>query len=101
RSAVNWNMSMVARSARRSAGGVRCERGLPIMTMHIVPETGDDVSRQWEHQAIRCLVQESARSADTHLLKLKLPGFPHIDFYFKDESSHPSGSLKHRLARSL
>ncbi len=46
-------------------------------------------------------MQESARSADTHLLKLDLPGFPHIDFYFKDEASHPSGSLKHRLARSL
>jgi cysteine synthase A len=30
-----------------------------------------------------------------------LPSHPGIDFYFKDESSHPSGSLKHRLARSL
>lgn len=57
--------------------------------------------RHWENKAIRSLVQESARSADTHLLKLNLPGFPDIDFYFKDESSHPSGSLKHRLARSL
>ncbi|MGB8715964.1 MAG: PLP-dependent cysteine synthase family protein [Rhodanobacteraceae bacterium] len=58
-------------------------------------------SRQWENGAVQCLMQESARSADTHLLKLKLPGFPDIDFYFKDEASHPSGSLKHRLARSL
>ncbi len=56
---------------------------------------------RWEREAVRCLVQESARSADTHLLRLKLPSFPGIDFYFKDESSHPSGSLKHRLARSL
>lgn len=71
------------------------------MTLDRHPGTDGDISRQWEHGAIRCLVQESARSADTHLLKLKLPGFPYIDFYFKDESSHPSGSLKHRLARSL
>jgi cysteine synthase len=30
-----------------------------------------------------------------------LAGFEGIDLYFKDESSHPTGSLKHRLARSL
>jgi cysteine synthase A len=30
-----------------------------------------------------------------------VPGFPGIDLYLKDESSHPTGSLKHRLARSL
>lgn len=41
------------------------------------------------------------RSADTHLIPVSLPGFPGIHFYFKDESVHPSGSLKHRLARSL
>lgn len=59
------------------------------------------MDRKWVHQAIACLEQESARSADTHLLKLDLPEFPSITFYFKDESSHPTGSLKHRLARSL
>lgn len=57
--------------------------------------------RHWVHQALAKLAQESARSADTHLLKLNFPGFPGIDFYFKDEASHPTGSLKHRLARSL
>jgi cysteine synthase A len=30
-----------------------------------------------------------------------LPRFPGIALYLKDESSHPTGSLKHRLARSL
>src|SRR5699024_8215450 len=30
-----------------------------------------------------------------------LPAFPGIPLYFKDESAHPTGSLKHRLARSL
>ena len=61
----------------------------------------DDKSNIWLHAAISSLEQEAARSADTHLLKLDLAGFPGIDFYFKDESSHPTGSLKHRLARSL
>ncbi len=55
----------------------------------------------WLHEAIAKLAQESSRSADTHLLKLNFPGFANIDFYFKDEASHPTGSLKHRLARSL
>src|SRR5436853_268280 len=41
------------------------------------------------------------RSADTHLWKLDLPALAGIDFYLKDESTHPTGSLKHRLARSL
>ncbi|MGH8109283.1 MAG: PLP-dependent cysteine synthase family protein [Arenimonas sp.] len=58
-------------------------------------------NRVWLHSAIGSLEQEAARSADTHLLKLDLPGFTGIHFYFKDESSHPTGSLKHRLARSL
>lgn len=58
-------------------------------------------NRAWVHSAITSLEQEAARSADTHLLKLDFPGFPGIHFYFKDESSHPTGSLKHRLARSL
>ena len=60
-----------------------------------------DTERQWVNQALACLAQEAARSADTHLLKLNFPGFQGIDFYFKDEAAHPSGSLKHRLARSL
>ena len=58
-------------------------------------------SREWVRDAIAALQREAARSADTHLLHVALPDYPHIDFYFKDESSHPSGSLKHRLARSL
>src|SRR6478752_6419141 len=58
-------------------------------------------ARGWLHWALTCLQQEAARSADTHLLKLNFRAFPDIDFYFKDEAAHPSGSLKHRLARSL
>jgi len=57
--------------------------------------------REWSRHALGQLRQEAARSADTHLLHLAFPGFPGIDFYFKDEAAHPTGSLKHRLARSL
>ena len=57
--------------------------------------------RAWVNGALAQLQREAARSADTHLLHVELPAFPGIAFYFKDESAHPSGSLKHRLARSL
>lgn len=55
----------------------------------------------WTRHAISRIEADYQRSADTHLIFLKLSGFPDIDFYLKDESTHPSGSLKHRLARSL
>ena len=57
--------------------------------------------RRWVHGALAELAREAARSADTHLLRVDLPAFPGIRFYFKDEAAHPTGSLKHRLARSL
>ncbi|MDK2123917.1 PLP-dependent cysteine synthase family protein [Parachitinimonas caeni] len=57
--------------------------------------------QQWVCEAIRKIEADFNRSADTHLIPLKLPAYPGIDIYLKDESSHPTGSLKHRLARSL
>lgn len=60
-----------------------------------------DPSREWVISAIEKLTRDVNRSADTHLIPFPLPGFPGVDLYFKDESVHPSGSLKHRLARSL
>lgn len=57
--------------------------------------------RSWTQEAIRLIEADFQRSADTHLIPLALPGFAGIELYFKDESSHPTGSLKHRLARSL
>ena len=56
---------------------------------------------QWCREAVRKIEADFQRSADTHLIPLGLPAFPAIHLYFKDESSHPTGSLKHRLARSL
>ncbi|MGL4995482.1 MAG: PLP-dependent cysteine synthase family protein [Deefgea sp.] len=58
-------------------------------------------SRVWLQNAILTIEADFNRSADTHLIPIHLPSFPNIDFYLKDESSHPTGSLKHRLARSL
>lgn len=58
-------------------------------------------SRDWVNRAIRQIESDFQRSADTHLIKLDLPALDGIDLYLKDESTHPSGSLKHRLARSL
>ena len=58
-------------------------------------------SRDWQREAIRRIEADFQRSADTHLIPLSLAGYAGIEIYLKDESSHPSGSLKHRLARSL
>jgi cysteine synthase A len=57
----------------------------------------------WLSQAISLIEADYLRSADTHLIALNLPAFAvdGIDLYLKDESTHPTGSLKHRLARSL
>jgi cysteine synthase len=58
-------------------------------------------SRGWVHEAIAKVEADANRSADTHLLVFPLPAQWGIDLYLKDESTHPTGSLKHRLARSL
>ena len=55
----------------------------------------------WIHQSVRTIEADFARSGDTHLLRVDIPGAPDVHLYLKDESIHPTGSLKHRLARSL
>ncbi len=57
--------------------------------------------RLWVDNAIQTIEADFNRSADTHLLRVPLPAAPAVALYLKDESTHPSGSLKHRLARSL
>jgi cysteine synthase A len=64
-------------------------------------DRSDDVVRDWALTAIGLVEADANRSADTHLLPFPLPASWGIDLYLKDESSHPTGSLKHRLARSL
>lgn len=59
------------------------------------------MNNAWVKHAISEIEADFQRSADTHLIRLNLPTFPGIYLYLKDESTHPTGSLKHRLARSL
>ncbi|MBM4520845.1 pyridoxal-phosphate dependent enzyme [Rhodococcus hoagii] len=58
-------------------------------------------SRAWVDNAVRLIEADAQRSADTHLLRYPLPPEWNVQLYLKDESSHITGSLKHRLARSL
>jgi cysteine synthase len=64
----------------------------------------DGADRAWVYDAIRKVEADANRSADTHLHVFPLPTSlrdKDVDLYLKDESVHPTGSLKHRLARSL
>jgi cysteine synthase A len=64
-------------------------------------DRSDEADRVWVHAAIATVEADANRSADTHLLVVPLPASWGIQLYLKDESTHPTGSLKHRLARSL
>ncbi|MGO4385460.1 PLP-dependent cysteine synthase family protein [Specibacter sp. RAF43] len=66
-----------------------------MSTQQAAPDWG------WTGRAMKILQAENNRSADTHLHKVDLPRPWGVDLYVKDESSHRTGSLKHRLARSL
>ncbi|KUI35282.1 lyase [Mycobacterium sp. IS-1496] len=61
--------------------------------------------RAWVDNAVRLIEADARRSADTHLLRYPLPSAwgegCGVALYLKDESTHITGSLKHRLARSL
>jgi len=54
----------------------------------------------WTCRAIAAFEAEATRSADTHPIRLDVPAFQGMPLHFKDESVHPTGSLKHRLGRS-
>ncbi|MGB3230658.1 MAG: pyridoxal-phosphate dependent enzyme, partial [Mycobacterium sp.] len=62
-------------------------------------------SRSWVDSAVRLIGADTKRSADTHLLRYPLPSSwtkdVDVSLYLKDETTHITGSLKHRLARSL
>jgi cysteine synthase A len=61
----------------------------------------NDKDRAWVSEAIRVVDADANRSADTHLHVFPMPSDLGVELYLKDESVHPTGSLKHRLARSL
>ncbi|MER7990610.1 pyridoxal-phosphate dependent enzyme [Streptomyces noursei] len=63
------------------------------MTGHPAPP-----SATW---AARASARLAADAAPTPLRPLRLPALPGIDLHVKDESAHPTGSVKHRLLREL
>lgn len=86
---------------------VRAQRGSGV-PIRLVPVSAADFpqvvrsdDRAWADEAIRIITAEANRSADTHLYSVPLPEHWGIELFIKDESTHRSGSLKHRLARSL
>ncbi|GAX79107.1 hypothetical protein CEUSTIGMA_g6547.t1 [Chlamydomonas eustigma] len=97
-------MSRRASSKVRSHNGTTFQHNTPVITSPppsvCRPRSGDST---WIRDAVFEIRADSHRSADTHLFRVNMPAFQRhgVDFYLKDESSHPTGSLKHRLARSL
>src|SRR5215217_4990013 len=97
------------RTGRRSHG--RLEMSTPLAPEHGIRDTARVTTsangrerlgaRAWLNEAVRRVEADANRSADTHLHVFPLPAAWGIDLYLKDESVHPTGSLKHRLARSL
>ena len=61
----------------------------------------NDSGRAWLAQPLQQIGADVRRSADSHLNPLSLPEAQGVDVSFKDESTHPPASLKHRLARLL
>src|SRR5579863_8031740 len=66
-----------------------------------LPAERPGYTRGWADEAVAAIEADQCRTADTHLIRLIVPALRGIDIYLKDESTHPTGSLKHRLARSL
>ncbi|MCW2523860.1 MAG: cysteine synthase [Frankiales bacterium] len=85
------------------ADGSRADTGElgAVVEQFLDVERGSRRDRAWSDEAVRRVQADANRSADTHLLRFELPADWGIDLYLKDESTHPTGSLKHRLARSL
>src|SRR4051794_5415297 len=61
----------------------------------------DERAQAWRKEGLRALAADGHRSGDTNLLRLWCPATPGLSVYLKDESNHKTGSLKHRLGRSL
>src|SRR5690606_102272 len=94
----------IPRARRRGSHGcittAQSEHDASTVTTRIVDHY-DGRKRAWVKEAVRLLHAGAARCADTHVFQFPLPRDWGIDLYVKDESVHPSGSLKHRMARAL
>ncbi|WP_022721054.1 PLP-dependent cysteine synthase family protein [Rhodopseudomonas sp. B29] len=81
---------------------VAMARNLAAEPKRVVGLFGKEAAEQeWVRNAVDILEADARRSADTHLFRVRFPGLQGLDVYFKDESTHPTGSLKHRMGRSL
>lgn len=67
----------------------------------IAPERRRQVARDWVAGAMPILRRGDCQAADTPLFKVDCPELAGIGIFVKDETRHPSGSLKHRLAHAL
>lgn len=56
---------------------------------------------EWARRAIALLTADRAAEAPTPLLRFPLPDDWPLALFIKDESAHPTGSVKHRFARDL
>ncbi|MEU2027211.1 pyridoxal-phosphate dependent enzyme [Streptomyces sp. NPDC016469] len=55
----------------------------------------------WAADAIQRILEDGLGLTPTPLRALSLPAIRDIVIYLKDESAHPTGSMKHRLVRAM
>jgi cysteine synthase A len=101
RRAVGKLLSLSRAPVRRAVWRVETKMGETVFVTAVAKRRERLGSRVWADEAVRRLEADANRSADTHLHVFPLRVEWGIDLYMKDESVHPTGSLKHRLARSL
>ena len=94
--AAQLGLGAVRAGAGGSASTRARRRGPPCAVSRVAPH-----DRAWLDWALGQVEADANRSADTHLHVFPLPPEWGVSLYVKDESVHPTGSLKHRLARSL
>lgn len=69
--------------------------------MTVIRNTTAETHREWVHRATKSLDSAADHDTGTRLLRFPMPRSWNIELFLLDESSNPTGSLKHRLARSL
>lgn len=71
---------------------------------HIRAQVAQNVgprSRAWIAWAVGTINKPANGPVDPPLVRIPCPELAGIDLYLKDETQHPTGSLKHRLAHAL
>ncbi len=95
------------RKARDRPCAVRCGPHAHPRPPHLrLVSDNDRITRErdpkrWAALAMAFLHVERARADETPLLEIPCHELPGVRLMLKDESAHPTGSLKHRLAHAL